>query len=180
MKKNQQIGIHQIRLTEEGKSYWENNGAYQKEYDELFKTLVPETGSAETIAGEMVRGVSRLYYDYFNNGNGNVVKAEYDDEGCTIRAYIHPFYDRFFKLLKDVYTEIHGIEGEEENMENAFKNIREIEDIIIDCGYDEHSFSSKSEIDYNHMVDYCIYVVKTYPDKVIGNLHEKYPNWEVF
>lgn len=177
--KKQQSGINQIRLTEDGKSYWERNGAYQKEYDDLFNRLVPATGNAETIAGEMIRGVSRLYYDYFNNGNCNVADVQYDDDDYITNVEVHPFYKRFIKLMKDVYTEIHGIEEEEKNMENAFENLRKIEDIIIDCGYDEHSFSSKSESDYNHMADYCVYVVTTYPDKVNGKLLEKYPNWEI-
>lgn len=180
MKKNQQSGINQIRLTEDGKSYWEKSGAYQKEIDDLFDTLVPQTGSAETIAGEMVRGVSRLYYDYFNNGNCNVADAEYDDYGNITKVEVHPFYKRFIKLMKDVYTEIYYSTDGDEAMKYAINNLRKIEDIIIDCGYDKPSFSSKSESVYNHMVDYCIYVVTTYQDKVSGKLHEKYPTWEIF
>jgi hypothetical protein len=65
-------------------------------------------------------------------------------------------------------------------MKDAVNNLREIEYIIIDCGYDDCSFSQKSESDYNHMVDYCIYVVTTYQDKVSGKLLEKYPTWEIF
>lgn len=57
------------------KTYWNNEGGYQKEYDELYKKLVPDKGEANTVHGEMLRGVSRLYYDYFNNGNGNAVDA---------------------------------------------------------------------------------------------------------
>jgi hypothetical protein len=58
-----------------GKTYWNEEGAYQKEYDELYKKLVPVKGEANTVHGEMLRGVSRLYHDYFNNGNGNAVDA---------------------------------------------------------------------------------------------------------
>lgn len=178
--KKQQIEIHQIRLTEEGKSYWEKSGSYQKECDDLFDKLVPQTGSAETIAGEMVRGVSRLYYDYFNNGNCNVADVEYNDDGDIINVSVHPFYKRFFRLLKDVYTKIYYSTNGDETMKDAVNNLREIEDIIIDCGYDDCSFSSKLEAVYNHMVDYCIYVVTTYQDKVSGKLLEKYPTWEIF
>ena len=177
--KKQVVAGSEIKLCQSGQSYWHETGVYQKEFDELYKHLVPATGCAETIAGEMIRGVGRLYYDYFNNGNCNVSEAEYDDDGNITKVEVHPLYKRFIKLMKDVYTEIHGIEEEEKNMENAFENLREIEDIIIDCGYDEHSLSSKSESDYNHMADYCVYVVTTYPDKVNGKLLEKYPNWEI-
>lgn len=68
------------RITELGKSYWNENGAYQKEYDELYTQLVPARDEAETVHGEMIRCVSRLFYDYCNNGNCNVL-----DGGPEIR-----------------------------------------------------------------------------------------------
>ena len=30
--------------TESGKSYWDNNGAYQEQYDKLYESLVPSRG----------------------------------------------------------------------------------------------------------------------------------------
>lgn len=60
-------------VTELGKSYWDENGAYQKEYEELYSLLVPSSGEANTVHGEMIRCVSRLFYDYCNNGNCNVL-----------------------------------------------------------------------------------------------------------
>ena len=49
------------------KTYWNHNGKYQKEYDEL-SAFIPEKGMAETIKGELLRCASRLYYDVYNNG----------------------------------------------------------------------------------------------------------------
>jgi len=51
-------------------SYWNNNGKYQREYNEL-KFLVPRMGKATTVAGELLRSVNRLYYDFYNNGMCN-------------------------------------------------------------------------------------------------------------
>ena len=68
------------RITELGKSYWNNNGAYQKEYDELYEKLVPSSGEADTVHGEMIRATSRLFYDFCNNGNCNVV--DFEQESC--------------------------------------------------------------------------------------------------
>jgi len=48
--------------------YWNDSGKYQKEYEVLFDVLVPETGRALTVEGELLRCISRLYYDNFNNG----------------------------------------------------------------------------------------------------------------
>ena len=63
-------------LTEKGKSYWDSNGAYQKEYDELYDKLVPPQGDSETIHGELIRCASRFFYEYCNNGNCNAVDIE--------------------------------------------------------------------------------------------------------
>lgn len=65
-------------ITEKGKSYWDNNGAYQEQYDEIYAKLVPSSGEADTVHGEMIRAVSRLFYDYCNNGNCNVREIEQD------------------------------------------------------------------------------------------------------
>ena len=69
--------MNSIKTTKKGNSYWDNNGAYQKEYDALYDELVPNTGEADTLHGELIRAVSRLAYDYFNNGNCNAVECDY-------------------------------------------------------------------------------------------------------
>jgi len=65
-------------------SYWENKGELQSEYDQMFNELVPDRGEAETVKGELIRVISRLSYDYYNNGNGNAVEALYEETeyGC--------------------------------------------------------------------------------------------------
>ncbi len=69
------------KITESGKSYWNNNGAYQTEYDKLYEDLVPSRGEADTVHGEMIRSVSRLFYDFCNNGNCNVREIQQDSCG---------------------------------------------------------------------------------------------------
>lgn len=53
------------------KCYWGGNGKHQKEYELLHSELVPAMGMAETVEGEILRAISRIYHDYFNNGFGN-------------------------------------------------------------------------------------------------------------
>ena len=50
-------------------TYWNNNGLYQEFYET--NRLVPSSGKAGTIEGEMIRSAGRLYYDYYNNGMCN-------------------------------------------------------------------------------------------------------------
>jgi len=52
-------------------SYWGETGKYQNEYETLYEELVPESGKSFTVEGEMMRAVSKIYYDLFNNGGCN-------------------------------------------------------------------------------------------------------------
>lgn len=54
------------------KSYWCGTGAHEKLYRRLFKLLVPKSGNADTAQGELLRAMSKIYYDYYNNGCCNM------------------------------------------------------------------------------------------------------------
>jgi hypothetical protein len=56
--------------------YWNQQGRYQTEQMELTKLLVPATGPAPTVAGEILRAANRLYYDGSNNGFANNCSGE--------------------------------------------------------------------------------------------------------
>lgn len=70
--------------TSPAKTYWEGNGELQAEYKVLFKRLVPATGNAPTEDGQALRAISRIYYDLYNNGGGNLV--DFDDEGNWVEV----------------------------------------------------------------------------------------------
>lgn len=51
-------------------AYWNGKGRFQAEYNELVN-LMPAMGKSHVVAGELIRSVSRLGYDFYNNGMGN-------------------------------------------------------------------------------------------------------------
>ena len=51
-------------------TYWSNKGKYQTDYDRLVG-LMPAMGKSEKVAGELIRCVSRLGHELYNNGMGN-------------------------------------------------------------------------------------------------------------
>lgn len=53
------------------KTYWHSNGMYQADYEVLAQKLLLGKSNAGTIEGEMLRAVTKLYYDYWNNGMCN-------------------------------------------------------------------------------------------------------------
>lgn len=78
------------KTTPKGKSYWNDNGIYQKEYDEKWALLVPGQGECSTIHGEMIRAAGRLFYEFCNNGNCNAIEVEtefHDCEECDGTGY---------------------------------------------------------------------------------------------
>ena len=76
------------------KTYWNGNGKYQKEYEILVK-LIPEKGRSKFENIELLRCISNIYYDYYNNGfcNYNILKEEIaflERHGFIIRQDITP------------------------------------------------------------------------------------------
>jgi hypothetical protein len=67
------------RITPKGQSYYGSTGAYQKEYDEVVKKLIPGHGEAETKHGEMVRIIDNLTQDFFEQDLQNSVDAVTED-----------------------------------------------------------------------------------------------------
>lgn len=58
--------------------YWNNEGTYQAEYQSLYDELVPSEGKCDSVAGELIRAASRLYYDAYNNGFLNNTSGAYN------------------------------------------------------------------------------------------------------
>ena len=56
------------------KTYWNHQGKFQTAYDELVN-LMPASGKCDTVAGELIRSVSRIGYQFYNNGFGNNVSG---------------------------------------------------------------------------------------------------------
>ena len=166
------IKFNSMRHTENGNSYWNNNGAYSKELLELYNKLVPDTGDAQTVHGELVRAVSRLGYEYYNNGNRNAcgpyyADPEYDvddngEEYCINDDEIeHIDIDKYYdNMLNFIYTysDVEGLTTTQQ-VEEAIEGVRYVIKQAVNyknCGsYFQESF----EKCYNELVDLVMYVV---------------------
>ena len=72
------------KTTPTGQNYWFKTGVYQAEYDLLQAEFLPDTGDAVTLAGQMLLRISKLVWDFGNNGGGTFVEYDtwYEDENC--------------------------------------------------------------------------------------------------
>lgn len=51
-------------------TYYNETGKHQKDFEFLHK-LVPDSGPSKFLIGEIARAITRISYDYYNNGFGN-------------------------------------------------------------------------------------------------------------
>ena len=65
------IEANDIEVNTMENTYWNNKGKFQAEYDRMTEELMPAMGACDIVAGELIRAVSRLGYDLYNNGMGN-------------------------------------------------------------------------------------------------------------
>lgn len=144
----------ELRRTPKGQGYWQDNGAYQKEYEQMWNELVPAMGEAETQNGEILRLSAKLYYEYFNNGNMNAQDREYpewwcrdEDEYDVIVSEEYQSYLKFLRRSCDTDYEMQGL-------------LKRIEDIIL-TGEDGCN-NPDNEYTYNLMVDHAIHWVLTH------------------
>jgi hypothetical protein len=158
-----------------GKSYWNHEGAYQNIYDYLYENLVPSSGNAPTIHGELIRCVGRLYYDYCNNGNCNVLdlkmqtchhcggwgyEEKYNDdeeqesEDCSYcdgagevqdEVYITEYYEEMIDFLSNYMLDRTPIANLQDYLLNS-KNGR--------CKFDDKEYDI-----YNKLTDAVIYQI---------------------
>ncbi len=170
--------------TPNDKSYWDGNGAYQKEYDQLNRALVPDMGEANTINGEMIRIIGRLTYDFCNNGNCNVishevVRQECSCEECSGRGVVDEYNEETEEDEEvdcgvcggsgESYEAVDGdaiIEGFYEKMidflekhltnKEVVKNLRAF---LLDNskGYSKYTFEGEEMRVYNELADAVIY-----------------------
>jgi hypothetical protein len=149
-----------IVTTTPGNSYWDENGKYQAEYNELYQLLVPDQGAAKNLFGEVIRAASRLSWDYYNNGNMNacfMTEIEGDWVGDDEDGYqedsdweisINPYYEKFLELLRQFFIE---------EMPQAIKIVNAIKAQILRG--DDCNFSKEEERPYVLLMDAVCYII---------------------
>jgi hypothetical protein len=160
-----------IKLTSIEGSYWNHNGAYQEDGDRLFEELVPASGAAATLNGELIRGINRLYYEYLNNGNCNACEVthigdhgwwdeETEDPDEIESVEIDAYYGKFLDLISTSLE--NRIVARE--VQPLMSRVREI---IENAAYDmpiRVYLSKENDNAYSRMCDLVIWYVLNTPD----------------
>jgi hypothetical protein len=61
-------------------SYRADNAKYSTEFAALTKKLMPAKGEASSVEGELIRIANRYLWDYYNNGNMNILEIRWETE----------------------------------------------------------------------------------------------------
>lgn len=99
-----------LTLTDEVGGYLNNTSVNTETRDRIHAELVPKKGYAKTVHGILIQGASRVYYDLYNNGGGNIINNIHDDEleegeedwhkpEYELDPYYQHFFDAFEKWL---------------------------------------------------------------------------------
>lgn len=81
----------------------------EKRIEELFKELVPTEGKADTVAGEIIRAISRIAYRNYNDGDH--IGVGYGKQTCNPAArYLMNFNDEDINKAID---ELWGVYNDE-------------------------------------------------------------------
>lgn len=95
-------------------AYWDREGKYQEQYDAAWKQLIPFEGEADDGLPEALRAISRIGYDYYNNGFCNLWQSseEYDSDGSYYDVYRMDSYYRdmveylAYEIPRDLHKEL--------------------------------------------------------------------------
>ena len=84
-------------------TYWANEGKYQKMYNKAWEQLIPASGEAEDGWPEALRAISRIGYDYYNNGFCNLWQGwedidDYGEEGMVYK--MDSYYEDMVEYLR--------------------------------------------------------------------------------
>lgn len=72
--------------------YADGLGQYQHEYDVLYQSLVPKSGRADTLQGELVRLIGKLAQEYYRNGNINW-NNDYHNMARCLKSELCQYFD---------------------------------------------------------------------------------------
>ena len=85
------------------------NGFYtqtlvEKKIDEMFERLVPVSGSCETVAGEIVRALTKIVYRFYNDGD--CIGVDYGNETCNAAARYLMKNTNFdvYRVIKEMWS----------------------------------------------------------------------------
>ena len=144
----------EITLTQKGNSYYNQNGTYTTQLEDLYNTLVPSMGDAETTKGQLVRYINKLWHEYCNNGNCNA--RDIIDNYNYFDNEFDPYEIEIDKWYKEILNYIKYNTNLSKYKKEIQDNIKKIENIML---IENCQFSDQEQDAYNKLTDYVMYYI---------------------
>ena len=147
-------------------------GELEKRSDVLFKQLVPSSGAAETVEGELIRAINRLIYRFYNDGD-----YFYKGYGAETAGPAHSFLVNSNQIPFDLQSTLtstfnKAIDAPEEGYERLIKfALEKILDHVEATPIDEYTplkkemFDFESEFEDEEEDDYDFYSDDEYEEE---------------
>jgi hypothetical protein len=111
-------------------TYWNNKGKYQKEYEDISRDFIPASGSCDLMAAELIRCLTDIYHDVYNNGAFNLDTDYFKYElGFVTVNLPADFRDAWDHIVKMVTAE--GFYGSKGLSDKDAKTLDEIIDQAV-------------------------------------------------
>ncbi|MBR0043622.1 MAG: hypothetical protein IJP56_02140 [Synergistaceae bacterium] len=143
---------------------------YMARIDELFDELVPSSGAADSLAGELVRAVSRIGYRYYNDGDWLGIDGGRETVNPAGR-FLRKYGDKnIADIIKALWTDINERDYERHlsrlvfyvvnyiEANDNFKNLKT--ETIDDCRDPEQDFDDEES---SYDAERCEYVYEFKP-----------------
>ena len=92
------------------KTYFNEEGQHQADFDRMWDAYVPAQGEADTAHGEAIRIIAGFSYDIYNNGGGNHFES---DGYSTWNPYYSAMADNLTEFMRgsglDIRREIRHV-----------------------------------------------------------------------
>lgn len=79
------------------RTYWNNKGKFQAQYDYIYDNLMPDYGRSTNEHIEVIRCVSKIYYEYHNNSNCNTYDRRDGEE-----AYEYELREYYKEMVRTI------------------------------------------------------------------------------
>ena len=114
------------------RTYWNNEGKFQAQYDYIYNNLMPAYGSSTNEHIEAIRCASKIYHEYYNNGNCNTYdcRDEYDETGDYYVYEIREHYKEMVRTIED-YLDVPWSAFDDDDNDRLANVIKPLE--INDC-----------------------------------------------
>lgn len=79
------------------RTYWNNKGKFQAQYNYVWENLVPDYGSSNNEHVEAIRCISGLYYEYYNNANCNTYNRYSEND-----YYVYEICEQYEEMVRTI------------------------------------------------------------------------------